>query len=945
MKKTNNASLSRRDFLKVGGLAAGSLAVAAAMKPGFKTITKAQAKSLQQSTDKTVYSACVMCPAECGIAINVNKNGVATSIFGNPYAPLNSGVMCAKGSSGLQMVYNANRIKYPLMRVGERGENKFKRVSWDEALDYIADKIIEYKKKYGPESIIMDCGDVTDRDPYYYMFRAFGTPHTVEHGAICDTPRRHGPKLMFGGKRVEPDIMRPVLVRQPDGTLKNDYSYRSKLIVYAGWNPFTATRIVYESRGTVEAKLAGAKIIVIDPAFSNTATKADQWISIRPGTDPDLFAAVLRYILENNDDENPLRRYIDWSFLEYSNGWEDFQTAFKSMWRKKDPLNGLNYFTLEWAAERTDIDAKAIEELAHTFGITKPASWVWGMNGIGHHYNGYVAAIIGTALNVITGNMEIPGGAIDTELVKSDKGGAAKGEAFNKREVKRVINGTEVTGEQEKLHMDLFGDWPAGWDDVVGDYPRRFIEGVTLQQGPFRGHKYPIKAFFIRTGNPVITGSNTDTWIESLTAKDGDEYRVGLVVYIDTPFLETGMYADIVLPEASYLERMSLCDIYPSHQLIYLRDFAIEKLYESKTQYDICWELAKKLHEKGDPDIKPEEIWEKYPTEESFWDEAIKVAPGRNHAGLPLPYPNYPVNYKLVGTPDSLEAGKVEIDDEKKVVKGDAVTVAWMREHHGVAVWPMSWYRFNNGGVLKTDSKKVDFVWDYEVEKDGEKQRKGGYSKYNKLIEESGETPRNIKPLKWQKYPRTFYWFETLWNPYTNPDYAKYKDEYPFQVISGRIHHAMSGTQMVDWLGRIPTEDLWMPFNDERVVEEMIVGPDGPKPTGRKVRIPEGTWSIGVIQMNASDGKKLGLKTGDLVEMENPLGHKTRGKVNLVETIRPGVLRLPLGGGGRFSPGLGKTYDFRDISPNHNAIIDPEDLSPVMGQPAYGDMIVKVRKV
>lgn len=945
MKKTNNKSFSRRDFLKVGGLTAGSLAVAGAMQSGFKTVTEAQAKTLQQSADKTVYSACVMCPAECGIAINVNKNGVATSIYGNPYAPLNSGVMCAKGSSGLQMVYNANRIKYPLMRVGERGEGKFKRVSWDEALNYIADKIIEYKKKYGPESVIMDCGDVTDRDPYYYMFRAFGTPHTVEHGAICDTPRRHGPKLMFGGKRVEPDIMRPVLVRQPDGTLKNDYSYRTKLIVYAGWNPFTATRIVYESRGTVEAKLAGAKIIVIDPAFSNTATKADQWVPIRPGTDPDLFAAVLRYILENNDDGNPLRRYIDWSFLEYSNGWEDFQSEFKRMWRKKDPVNGLDYFTLEWAAERTGIAAKTIEELAHTFGITKPAAWVWGMNGIGHHYNGYVAAIIGTALNVITGNMEVPGGAIDTELVKSDKGGAAKGDSFNKREVTRTVNGTEVTSEQEKLHMDLFGDWPAGWDDVVGDYPRRFLAGVTLQQGPFRGHKYPIKAFFIRTGNPVITGSNTDTWIQSLTAKDGDEYRVGLVVYIDTPFLETGMYADIVLPEASYLERMSLSDIYPSHQLIYLRDFAIEKLYESKTQYDISWALARKLYEKGDPDIKPEDFWEKYPTEESFWDEAIKVAPGRNHAGLPLPYPKYPVNYKLVGTPDSLEAGNAEIDEEKKVIKGEYVTVKWMREHHGVAVWPMSWYRFNNGGVLKTDSKKVDFAWDYEVEKDGEKQRKGGYSKYNKLIEESGETPRSIKPLNWKKYPRTFYWFETLWNPYTNPDYAKYKDEYPFQVISGRVHHAMSGTQMVDWLGRIPTEDLWMPFNDERVVEGMIVGPDGPKPTGRKVRIPKGTWSIGVIQMNRSDGEKLGLRTGDLVEMENPLGHTTRGKVNMVETIRPGVLRMPLGGGGRFSPGLGKTYDFRDISPNPNAIIDPEALSPVMGQPAYCDMIVKVRKV
>lgn len=943
MTKQQGPTLTRRNFLKVGGLTTVSgLAAYSGLGTGFRWISAQEAQNRLQNT--IVYTACVMCPAECALAVRV-ENGVASAIYGNNHAPLNSGVLCAKGASGLQMTYNANRIKYPMIRVGERGEGKFRRASWDEALDYIADKLIQIKQESGPEAVIMDTGDVTDRDPYYYLFRAFGTPHTVEHGSICDTPRRHGPKLMFGGKRVEPDIMRPVLVRQLDGSLKNDYRYRTRLIVYAGWNPFTATRIVYESRGTVEAKLAGARIVVIDPALSNTATKADQWIPIRPGTDPDLFAAVLRYILENHRDDNPFRKYIDWSFLEYSQGWEKFEADFKSWWNKEDPINGLNYFTLEWAEQRTGIDAQTIAELAHTFGITKPAAWVWGMNGIGHHYNGYVASIIGTVLNVITGNMEIPGGAIDTEIVKSSKGGNAGGGQFNQREVTRRINGRTVTGKQEQLHMDWYGDWPASWDDVVGDYPRRFNEGVTLRYGPFRGHQYPIRAFFLRTGNPVITASNTETWVEALTRKNGDNYNVDLVVYIDTPFLETGMYADVVLPEASYLERMSLSDIYPSHPLIYLRDFVIDKMYESKTQYDIMIALAKKLQEKGDPDINPADFWEKYPTEEAFWNEALKVSPGRANCGQPLPYPDYPVNYKLLGTPESLEAGQVEIDDEKKEIRGEPVTVQWLRDHHGVAVWPMSWYRFHEGGVLQTDSKKVEFVWDFEVEADDAVQRKGRYAKYNKLIEEVNDSPPSLRRLGWEKYPSSFYWFETLWNPYTNPDYAQYKDEYPFLLVSGRVHHAMSGTQMVDWLGRLPTEDLWMPLNDERVVDEILVGPDGPAPSGRRVRVAKGTWCIGVIQMNAADGARLGLETGDLVELSTPLGYTTRGKVYLVETIRPGVLRVPLGGGGRFSPGLGKTYDFRDESPNHNALVDPECLSPIMGQPAYCDMIVKVTKV
>ena len=935
-------TLSRRGFLKVAGLSAAS--VGALGYTTFRPLDPVEAEELRTATAELKYTADVMCPAECGLMVKV-EDGIASAIYGNPHVPYNAATVCAKGASGLQMAYNPNRIKYPMIRVGERGEGKFKRASWDEAIAYIADRLTAIKRDHGPESVIMDAGDVTDRDTYWRLFFAYGTPNCTEHGAICDTPRRHGPKLMFGGKRVEPDIMRPLLLRQPDGSLKNDYSYRTKLIIYAGWNPFTATRINYESRGTVEAKIAGAKLVVIDPALSNTATKADKWIPIRPGTDPDLFAAILRYILDNDDPDNPTRRYVDWSFQEASVGWTGFASAFRSWGRKTDPINGLTYFTPEWAAQRTGIAAEQIVELAHEFGITKPAALVWGMHGTGHHYNGYIASIIGTVLNVITGNFDAPGGVVDTEITKSDKGGKATGKDFLKREVTRTVDGSSVTGTQEELHMDRFGDWVAAWDDTVGDYPRRMLEGVTLKQGAFRGRTYPVKAYILRTGNSVITGSATWKWQEALTAKDDQgKHNVDLVVYIDTPFLESGMYADVILPEASYLERMSLSDVYPSHPMIWLRDFVIDKQFESRTPFEIMIALAKALHDRGDPDIKPEDFWEHYAQEEDFWTEALAGAPGRPNVGRPLPYPRLPEGYKLVGTPESLEAGRVEIDDENKTVKGEPLTVAWLREHHGVAVWPMSYYRFP-GGILKTSSKKIEFTWDWTETVEGEEKRFGQYASYNKLIEASGNVPPSIAALGWQKYPDTFYWFETMWNFHTNPDYVSYRDQYPFQLTSGRIHHAMSGTQMVDWLGRFMVEDTWLPINDATTYDEINVGPDGPAQTGRRLTIAPNTWALGVIQMNAADARGLGLATGDLVELENPLGHKARGKVNAVETIRPGVLRVAFGGGGRFSPGLGKNFYFKDVTPNHNELIDPDALSPVMGQPAFADMLVKVTRV
>lgn len=952
-KNASATTLSRRAFLKLSGGLAGAAAAGAGDLLALREASAAEVADIARKLGnvEVKYTADVMCPSECGLEMWV-KDGRLYKIYGNKACPFNDGTICGKGSSGAQMVYSPHRMKYPMIRVGERGEGKFRRATWEEAIDHIARKLVEIKKTHGPEAVIMDAGDVTDRDHYWRPFFAFGTPNCVEHGAICDTPRRHGPKLMLEGKRIEPDIMRPVLVRQPDGRLVNDYSYKTKLIIYAGWNPFVATRIFYETRGTVGARVEnGCKVIVVDPAYTNTASKADQWLPIRPGTDPDLFAAMLRYILENDNPADPKRKYIDWDFKKYSLGWDEFLAAFRSWWTKKDPVNGLDYFSLEWAAQRTGFTQEQIAELAHTFGITKPAALIWGMNGTGHHYNGYMASILGTALNVITGNFDVPGGAIDTEIVKASKGGSATGKQFNGRKVTRVIGGKAVEGKQEELHMDAFGDWPAAWDDVVGDYPRRFLEGVTLRYGPFRGHRYPIKGYILRTGNSVITGSATWKWQEALTAKGKDgKYLVDLVVYIDTPYLESGLYADVLLPEASYAERVSLSDIYPSHPVIYLRDQVIPPLYESRTPTDIMNMLARRLHELGDPDIKPADFWERYRSQDDFVNEMLQPAPGRANVGQPLPYPNLPEGYTLFGTPDSLEAGRVQIDHQRKVVRGEPVTAAWLRAHKGVAVWPMSWHRYRT-----FDKTRNEFVANKVFPGTGSKLiefKFNKYAKYNKLIEEAKEVPRGLKEIGFSKYPDTFYWFETMWNPFTNPAYRKYAAEFPFQLVSGRVHHAMSGTQMVPWLAETRSEGLWRELNEpfQYTVTEVNRRADrryaaGDRFTPKAEIFVEGTWSVGTVEMNPADAGRLGVKMGDLIELTNPLGKSVRSKAFVTNGIRPGTLRMGFATGGRFGPGLGPTFAQRHYTPDLNMLMDPDALSPIMGQPAYVDMLVKVQKV
>jgi anaerobic selenocysteine-containing dehydrogenase len=474
---------------------------------------------------------------------------------------------------------------------------------------------------------------------------------------------------------------------------------------------------------------------------------------------------------------------------------------------------------------------------------------------------------------------------------------------------------------------------------------------VDIKYGPFRGHRYPIKAFFLRTGNAVLTGTTPAHWIEGITAKDASgNYKLELMVFIDTLNLESALYADVILPEASFAERMSLSDIYPSHQVIYNRDAVIKPLYECRKPTDIMNMLAKRLNELGDPDIKPSDFWEKYKSEEDFVNEMLSVSPGRVNVGTPLPYPKYPEGYKLVGTPESLEKGEVTVDDKNKVVKGTPVTVEWLRKNHGVAIWPMSWQRYKkykadepNKAFPNTSTKLIEFVFDWT---EGGK-RFGGYKSYNEKIEKAGgEVPLGLKEIGFAKYPSTFYWFETKWNPYTNPEYKKYQAEYPFQLIVGRVHHAMSGTQMVPWLGEVKTEGTWQPMNkafEAEIPEAMPLGNEPMKSIEKKFKAD--TYSVGTIWINTDDAKQLGLKTGDLIALENPLGKSTKGRVFISGGMRPGVIKMGFATGGRFSPGLGPAYKTREYTPSHNELIDPGALSPIMGFPAYADMIVRVKKV
>ncbi len=893
--------------------------------------TEASKQAYQESTfiaapssvEKVVFTADNMCPSECGISVVV-EDGVAKRIYGNPASLVNNGTLCAKGAAGLQLTYSPNRIKTPLMRVGERGEDKWRPVTWEEAAGFVARKLIGIKKKYGPESVFLNLGDMTDGIAYERLFRAFGTPNIYHHGSICDPNRKWGHGLMTGDSRPLPDVQRPLLIRDDKGGLYLKNRHEARLVMNVGVNPFVATRFNYMSNGIPAARAENnCKYIVVDPSHTNSAALADIWVPIIPGTDAELLSAMLYFIITSDCRNYPAHCYIDEDFIKkYTVGWPEFRDEFLAYSERKDPSNNLYYFTLAWAEEKTGIPAEKIKKISHMFGITKPASIEVGMHGTAHHTNGDVTSIVATALCLITGNVDRPGGLSLISPQKPRKGGKTLGMEFLERTVVRTIEGNEVSGALSRLHKDLYGDYPSAKRGVLTDLPGKVRNGVRLKHGPFKGHNYPVKAFITRAGNPVITAGSTPDWIDALTCRDEDgEYRIELTVYIDTHVTVTGKYADIIFPEAGFLERMGLNSVYTMSPEIALRDKVIKPLYKSKTPYEFMIYMADAFIKNGDTDIRAEDFRKRYGKEKDFINEQLMETPGFYNIGEPLPYPDHPEGCLILGTPDNPRA----VWGNTILKYGELLTVDWLREHNGVAVWPASYYRYRksdgspSGLCPMTTSKKFEFK----------------FSRIEKINKNFGTN-----------YPTTFYWTECKWNP-KNPSYAKTGKEYPFQLISGRVHHSMTMTVICPTLSEINTECM-EPLNDEfrYAMPRLESGQEKQCiPCRPESLFKAGSVSIPVFAINREDGENLRIKTGEIIILENPLKKRIKGKAFLTDEIMPGVIKVPFGPGGQKASGLGFFNKMSEYTPNINELHDPENITPLTGNPGFGDIMVKVIRI
>jgi anaerobic selenocysteine-containing dehydrogenase len=371
MSQENDRFLvSRRSLLKVAGTVGAGLALD---KNSPHWLAQAETPSPAASAEKAIPTFCAMCGPGlgCGIYAYV-RDGRFTRVEGMKESPINGGRICAKAHAAPQWVYSPERLRYPLKRIGGKGEGKFARVSWDEALEIIASRLKDQKQRYGPESLAILSPARRSYSEYLYRFLiAHGSPN-YGHSGICAMQKTFAFAYTLGAAPM-PDVS------------------HSKLIVIWGKQPVYSGSTRGNLKQILDAKERGAKIISIKPTMEPDVALSDLWIPIRPGTDAALALAMLHVIVKEKLYDEPF--VSNWTY-----GFEKL-------------ADHIQKYSPAWAARITGLPSDQITDLARTYATIKPACIDHG-NGLEHAPSSNNAVRAVAILMAITGNLDRPGGDI-----------------------------------------------------------------------------------------------------------------------------------------------------------------------------------------------------------------------------------------------------------------------------------------------------------------------------------------------------------------------------------------------------------------------------------------------------------------------------------------------------------------------------------------------------
>lgn len=491
------------------------------------------AQADQQETQK-VSGICGVCPGGCGVEIELVDGRIERL---KPLKDHPVGVVCARGVKAKEVVYSPDRLQHPLTRIGKKGEGRFERISWDAALDRIAERLLEIKRASGPEAVMTYIGrglfdngleeafappGVNNYSSKSLIF-PFGSPNNAGCGSVCQTA--YGmlaavPTFGFGMAATYPDFA------------------NARLIVIWGANPATDSPPTGMQK-ILAAKRKGARLITIDPMRSQAAAVAHQWIPIRPGTDGALALGMINVIIGE--------RLYDREFVDnWTVGFEELR-AYAAR------------FTPEEVERITRVPATVVVEAAREIANAKHATLSM-YTGLEYADSGVQNLRAVFVLFAITGNLDVPGGIMLRAKRKAP---------YRRTNVAPPSNVKPIGYDRYPLFCEMTK--AAQFMEV----PRAILEG----------DPYPVKALVI-AGASIITGyPYPDLWKRCFSALD-------LLVVTDRFMTADAQYADFVLPATTYFENKGY---QKSPGYIQLRERVIEPLGEARSDYRIFMELARRL--------------------------------------------------------------------------------------------------------------------------------------------------------------------------------------------------------------------------------------------------------------------------------------------------------------------------------------------------------------
>lgn len=535
--------MSRRAFIKLSGLAGASVVASyilsrSALGSDVPSLELVEGEGV--ITEKWIPTSCLNCATCCATRVRV-VNGRAVKVTGNPLSKVSEGENCARVHVGLQVLYDPDRVTTPLKRTnpakGKGIDPKWIPISWDQALGEVSERLRVLREKGQPHQLLLLYGlnTVSDEDIIHRFADAYGSPNVVSADGLDNEADKAGEWMADGN-----------YTQSAYDLARTNYILSFGVSILESYKPLARSLRMW---GKIRRERPNrAKVVVIDPRYSVTALRADQWLPINPGTDGALAMAIANVIISEG--------LYDANFIEnWTAGFDEY----------KDLV--LNYYHPDLVSATTGIPADTIRQIAREFAQTKPAI-AWRGRGATSWPNGSYSSYAIFCLNALVGSIDVPGGVTYQENPKY-------------RAMPKPAEDDIARGGKTKPRLDL---------RKTNQFPAAEVVTNQVADSILENKPYPVEMAIGFNTNFNMSAPGTWRWDEALA-------KVPYYVHI-APFVnEMAEYADIIMPASTFMEEWAYGHSPPGSGFaeVKIKQPVVEPLYDTKGNIDIVFEIARRL--------------------------------------------------------------------------------------------------------------------------------------------------------------------------------------------------------------------------------------------------------------------------------------------------------------------------------------------------------------